>query len=193
MLCDPSIGNCTNYFEDYLVESKAFLATLIPEFDSLARLCGSFQWSEVWRISNVLVGSGPAIMDWVATLAPPPPPACPGQPGQPGGQAESEEDTDTETETEDSELAPGLLGLSFFWSDPYANDPKAQHHLFVRRAHLLRCLRRRTGAHFWSSSVDEGYTRLHLATHDSATLAGAVGDLLRTLPTSDVDLRICSF
>ena len=102
-------------------------------------------------------------------------------------ETETEVDTDTDTETEELELAPGLLGLSFTLTDPYANHPKARHRLSVQRTELLRGLRRRTGAHFWSSA-DDGCPKLHIAAHDTDTLGAAMGDLIETIQTSDVDL-----
>ena len=152
---------------------KAFLAKLIPEFESLARVyvgfngdCGGDDdddedWPVVWRSSDILVGSGPVIDDWLATLTPPPP-ASPGQPGQPGGL---------------TEFAPGLFGFSLTLSD----IPQARG--LSDRPELLRGLRRRTGAHLWLSA-DGGCPMLHIAAHDLGLLGNAIGDV-----TADVGLR----
>ena len=155
------------YFEDYLVELKAFLAKLIPEFDSLARVYVGLDWPEVWRSSDVLVGSGPVIDDWLATLTPPPP-ASPGQPGQPGGL---------------TEFAPGLFGFSLTLSD----IPQARG--LSDRPELLRGLRRRTGAHLWLSA-DGGCPTLHIAAHDLGLLGNAIGDATKTIMNSDVGLHL---
>lgn len=58
LMCDPGIGNTANFYEDFLGEAKAFLATLLSEFQTCAIAACKFDALHECRLySDILIGS----------------------------------------------------------------------------------------------------------------------------------------